>query len=147
MSTQVNSRFKRMPMSKKADAARKREKRGAEGRAQEKVNLQSEVMPEADAAVGISLVQAQTQAAQAQAVANRTQQANAAQKPPPLSKKGEQKNAKAAAGEAATAAPAALPPSSPGGANPAAKADVTCDKCDGPHASAACLHFKKGRDI
>ena len=36
-----------MPLSKEADAARKREERGAEARAQEKVALQSEVTPEA----------------------------------------------------------------------------------------------------
>ena len=36
-----------MPLSKEANAARKREERGAEARAQEKVALQSEVTPEA----------------------------------------------------------------------------------------------------
>ena len=36
-----------MPLSKEADAVRKREERGAEARAQEKVALQSEVTPEA----------------------------------------------------------------------------------------------------
>ena len=36
-----------MPLSKEADAARKREERGAEARAQEKVAMQSEVTPEA----------------------------------------------------------------------------------------------------
>ena len=44
---QVNSLSQTMPRSKKADAARMREERGAEARAQEKVALQSEVMPEA----------------------------------------------------------------------------------------------------
>ena len=34
------------PLSKEADAARKREKRGAEARAHEKIALQSKVMPE-----------------------------------------------------------------------------------------------------
>ena len=38
-----------MPLSKEADAACKREERGAKARAQEKVALQSEVMPRAAA--------------------------------------------------------------------------------------------------
>ena len=41
-----------MPLSKEADAARKREKRGAEARAQEKVALQSEARASFVATVG-----------------------------------------------------------------------------------------------
>ena len=59
----------RIPLSKEADAARKREERGAEARAQEKLALQSEAKPVArELSTRIAEVQAQ-------AVAKQTHQA------------------------------------------------------------------------
>jgi len=58
--------------------------------------------------------------------------------PPPKKAKKTAALAASAARTAATGAAVAVPP--------AAAGPMVCDKCDGPHASSACPHFKKGRD-